>query len=234
VPGSEPVEPAVPSTEPSAETSKGRGGPWTFNHATGQFTYAIETDAQVAQLPDSSVFRPIPQTTHHVTIDWTDSGVVVLDPPTPTSLKCDSSAALYTRASSLIVPLPEQLSAGMTWADSSTTNGCRGSIPTTTTLLRRFVVIGDTTYHDLPVVLIMRSDTIVAKGEGNEGPHRIVLGAHGNGSTALYYDVATGRFMGSQGSQLTQVDITTSGRTSQFLQRIEERVTLTRPETTQQ
>jgi hypothetical protein len=224
----EPSPSPMPSVEaPVSETKGASRGPWSFRYAPGTYTYSIITEAQVAQLPDTTNFRAIPATTQMATVAVTDTGVVVIDPATPETLQCDPSAALFTRAQVLLPQLPSyELSAGATWNDSTTSNGCRGTIPTTTTVVRTFTVVGDTTYDATSALHIKRTETIVAKGEGNEGQHRIVLSATGSGSTDIYLDVATGRLLGVTSQQTTQVGITTSGRVSEFLQKVTERVTL--------
>jgi hypothetical protein len=187
------------------------------------------TQATIAQQPDTSVVHTVPAVTQQVTIAVSDSGVSVLSPQVSAVDGCTASAALASRAAELIPRMPLQLEVGTQWTDSLTTDGCRGTIPTTTTLTRNYIVRGDTTYNGTSAVHVIRTAVIQAKGVGHDGQHRVLMSASGNESADLYFDVTAGRFLGMEGLQTSNITITTSGRTSQFLQRVTEHVTLDMP-----
>jgi hypothetical protein len=99
-------------------------------------------------------------------------------------------------------------------------------IPAESTLISNYSVAGETTFANMPAVQIQRLDSLSAIGEGSEGQHRISITANGTGNTDLFFDVATGRLIGSRGLQTTRVNVTTSGRLAQFIQHVTETVTL--------
>lgn len=236
-PAPQPTSPApthVPAPQPvtTAQTTRG-GGPWQYTPAAGTYSYVLSTDAQIDRVgasagDTSAASRIFPPTTQRVTLAIFSTGdVQLVDPPAPVSgAPCDAAAALATRALALVPRVPATLNAGTTWSDSSTTQGCRGTIPTTTHTQSRYRVIGDTTIGGLVALQVRRTDTITANGEGAQEQHRITLAATGSGSTELYLDLVSGRFLGSDQIQETTVAVSTSGRTERFLQHVRERATL--------
>lgn len=142
----------------------------------------------------------------------------------------------------MITTLPPHITGGESWSDSTTTDGCRGSIPATSHVAHTYTVLGDTVLATVltgatapttaPVTApttalhVHRDDVIAATGEGAEGQHRVLVSATGTGSAELFFDVATGRFLGSDGVQNSSVDINTSGRVTRFVQHVAQHVAL--------
>lgn len=224
-----PRPPAPPPNLP-AQVSRG-GGPWQFAPAGGTYSYVLTTDARIDRVGDSTVSatsRTLPTTTQRVTLAiFTTGDVQLVDPPAPASdAPCDAAAALATRARDLIPRVPATLAAGATWTDSTTIDGCRGTIPATTHTVSHYTVLGDTTIDGVAALQIHRVDSISANGAGAQGQHRITLTATGTASAELYLDPASGHFLGVDETQETAVDVSTSGRTERFLQHVHERATL--------
>jgi hypothetical protein len=187
----------------------------------------IVTTAQITSQSDTTTKHNLPTTTERTTITVMKHGdVQVIDPPPPTSVICDTIAALVTRAQQLIPKIPDRLVADSTWSDSSVETGCRGSIPATVTATHTYTVLGDTLYDSTPALHVKRTDTITAQGEGSEGQHHVSLVAKGTGITNFYVDPVSGRLLGSLNDQVTKLDITTSGQVGHFVQSVTERVTL--------
>ena len=190
--------------------------------------YDITTDATVATLTDTLQKRQLPELRQRATIGIAAGGdVQVVDPVAVSATACDTTSALLARAQQLIPKIPARLDAGARWRDSTTTNGCRGSIPAESTVISNYLVIGDTAMSNTHAVQIHRADSLSASGEGADGQHRIVIAAKGTGDTDLYFDVTTGRLIGSRGVQNSVVGVTTSGKTTQFAQHVSQNVTLT-------
>ena len=227
-PRPQPAASVPPSTAASAAAVHVRGGgPWRFAPAAGTYTYTLVTEAQIAPAPDTTQLRSVPATTQRVIVNVTPTGdVQLVDPPAPTSGVCDAAAVLATRAQALVPRIPAALTVGATWNDSTTTDGCRGPIPSTTHTLRTFTVVGDTTYAGVPALQVHRADVIDAHGQGAEGQHSVTLSATGTGSAELFFDTTSGRFLGSDGTQTTAVDVGASGRTTRFIQHVHEHATL--------
>ncbi len=240
-----PVTPATPASAPaSAPSPRGappqptpvppvaatlapRAGSWTFSYAPGTYTYSVSTDAVVATFPDTMQKRQLPQLAQKTTITVSASGEEqVVEPVAVSGMPCDSSTALLARALQLIPKLPSHFSAGDRWRDSTTTSGCRGKIPAEATVISNYQVIGDTVVAGSHAVQIHRADSLSASGEGADGQHRIIIAAMGTGDTNIYFDVTSGRLIASHGLQNTLVNVTASGRTTQFVQRVTEVVAL--------
>ena len=204
-----------------------RSGTWAFSYAPGTYTYTITTDATIAPVGDTTQQRQVPELSQKATITISATGdVAVTDPVAVTSGVCDPNATLTTRAQGFISKLSNHLTAGDSWRDSTTTTGCRGMIPAESTIISNYVAIGDTTFANTLALQIHRTDSLTAIGEGAEGQHRILVTAKGTGLTDLFFNVATGRFIGSRGQQTSLVNVTTSGRLTQFIQRVTELVAI--------
>jgi hypothetical protein len=187
----------------------------------------VTTDATVEPIADTTQKRQIPASTQHATISIAaGGGVDVVDPVVATSASCDSSATLATRARELIPKLPSRLAAGDRWRDSTTTNGCRGMIPAESKTVSDYVVIGDTSFSNTSVVQIHRTDLLSATGEGAAGQHRMLISATGTGTADLFFNVTAGQFVGSHSLQTTLVNVTTSGKSTRFIQHVTESVVM--------
>ncbi len=221
------VPPQPTPVPPVAATLAPRAGSWTFSYTPGTYTYSISTNAVVATFPDTTQERQLPQLAQKTIITVSANGdEQVVEPVAVSGMPCDSSSALLARAQQLIPKLPGHFSAGDRWRDSTTTGGCRGKIPAESTVIGNYQVIGDTVVAGSHTVQVHRADSLSASGEGADGQHRIIITATGTGDTNIYFDVTSGRLIASRGLQNTLVNVTTSGKTAQFVQRVTEVVTL--------
>jgi hypothetical protein len=133
--------------------------------------------------------------------------------------KCSPVAtALTTDLRNLLLRFPDTLSPGSSWRDSTSMTGCQGAIPTRSKIVHNFKVMGMSTYEGSSVLIVQRSDTISAEGEGAQQQHRLVLNASGIGSATYYLDIATGRVLHLTASQDLDLTITASGKNRRFRQ----------------
>lgn len=235
IPSTPSPQPSVPAPAPTptpqptvaAQPTRG-GGPWTYAPTSGTYSYVITTDATIDRVDSAAPSRTLPTTTQRVTLAIFSTGdVQLVDPSAPVSgAPCDAAAALATRALELVPRFPATLSAGATWSDSTTSQGCRGTIPTTTHTQSHYTVIGDTSIAGVVALQIHRADSITANGEGVQGQHHVTLAAAGSAATDLFLDPATGHFLGADETQETNVSVTASGRTERFLQHVRARAAL--------
>jgi len=128
------------------------------------------------------------------------------------------TSALITDLHNLLPRIPALLSISMSWKDSTNSTGCQGSIPTTSRVLHSYHVIGETMYEGIRTLIVQRSDTIQAEGEGPQQQHRLTLGASGTGTATYYLDTATGLIVHLSVAQDLNLSITASGKTSHFRQ----------------
>jgi hypothetical protein len=133
--------------------------------------------------------------------------------------KCNpTSSALVSDLHNLLTQFPAQLSQGQVWQDSVSTTGCQAAIPTTSQMIRSYVVSGEAAYEGRSVLLVQRSDSIQAHGEGAQQQHRLTLGASGTGNAVYYLDTKDGRVVRLTAEQELNLTITTSAKTHQFKQ----------------
>jgi len=216
-PSSAPLPPPPPVAAPTTIR-----GPWTFSYTPGQYIYVVSIQGTVATFPDSMATHPIPTATEQITIIIGDS-VSVVDPQ-PVSGGCTEQRALVGRVLRVFPRIPSPLQAGTTWTDSTTVEGCSGTIPAQLNMLTRYQITGDTTINGTIALRIDRRATFSAHGEGNRGQHRVILNAIGTEIGILLVDPAAGYILGSTSLQHAMVDLTTSGRTSHFVQQTTESI----------
>lgn len=228
-PGAESPQPISPPKAPVPAARISHGGPWSFTYAPGTYAFTITTNATVAPLADTTQKRRFPESDQKVTVTLSGTGdLQVVDPAPSTTTLCDSSSALITRAQQLIPKLPAQLAVGDHWRDSTATTGCRGMIPAESSTISNYVVLGDTVLPNMTALKIHRTDSLSATGEGADGQHRIFVTAVGTGAMDFFLDTGAGRFIQSRGSQTSIVNVTTSGKLTQFVQSVTEMVNATR------
>jgi hypothetical protein len=145
------------------------------------------------------------------------------------SEKCNpATTVLITDLHNLLPHFPTTLSTAASWRDSTSLAGCQGSIPIDSHIGRSFRVLGESNYDGLPVLVIERTDTIQAAGEGAQQQHRLQLKASGIGSAMYYMDTHSGRILRLTVSQDLNLTITASGKASNFRQNAKEEFTLVR------
>jgi hypothetical protein len=136
-----------------------------------------------------------------------------------TTQKCNLvGSALSVDLHNLLVHLPTHLSQGMRWKDSLEVNACQGMIPMTVHMARSYVVSGEITYQNNPILVVQRTDTIQAHGEGAQQQHRVTVDANGTGNAVYYMSPREGRVLRLGMAQDLNLAITTSGTTHRFKQ----------------
>jgi hypothetical protein len=147
-----------------------------------------------------------------------DSLVVSSDTATSTG-KCNPTrSALVSDLHNLLARFPAQMTPGLAWRDSVNSGGCQAAIPTASRTTRSFIVSGEAVYEGRPVLLVQRSDTIQAHGEGAQQQHPLKLDANGTGSAVYYLDTRNGRVIRLTSGQELSLTITTSSRSHRFKQ----------------
>lgn len=145
-----------------------------------------------------------------------DSLIMSIDSVTE---KCNPvSSALSGDLHNLLVRFPDPLSQGSGWRDSVELTACQGMIPTTANITRSYIVSGEIEYQGEPVLVVQRTDSILAHGEGAQQQHRVILDAGGTGSAVYYLSPKDGRVVRLSTGQNLDLAITTSGRIHRFKQ----------------
>jgi hypothetical protein len=127
-------------------------------------------------------------------------------------------SVLLSDLHNLLTQFPAQLSQGLVWQDSVSTAGCQAAISTVSRTIRWYTVSGEAIYEGRAVLLVHRSDTIQAHGEGAQQQHRMILDAGGTGNAVYYLDTKDGRVVRLTAEQELNLTITTSSKAHQFKQ----------------
>jgi hypothetical protein len=106
----------------------------------------------------------------------------------------------------------------MSWTDSLDTVGCQAAISTKAHSASMYTVSGEIIHEGQPMVVVQRTDTIQAYGEGAQGQHRILLAGSGNGKATYYLDTTAGKVIRLITEQKLLITITASGQPHQFTQ----------------
>jgi hypothetical protein len=143
--------------------------------------------------------------------------------------KCNPvSSTLSADLHNLLVRFPIPLLQGSSWKDSVELTACQGMIPTTAHIARSYTVSGEAAYQGEPVLLVQRTDSIHAHGEGAQQQHRVTLDASGTGSATYYISPGSGRVMRISTGQDLDLAITASGKIHHFKQSSKEEFNLGR------
>lgn len=127
-------------------------------------------------------------------------------------------SALLSDLHNLLTEFPAGLTQGFTWRDSVSTPGCQAGIPTISRLLRSYVVSGEAIYEGRPVLLVQRSDTVQAHGDGAQQQHAVKLDAAGTGSAIYYLNTKDGRVVRLTANHELTLTITASNKPHRFRQ----------------
>lgn len=139
---------------------------------------------------------------------------------------CSNPAlAIITGLQRNLIAIPRSLSSGVPWVDSSTVQGCSGSILITLTAIRTYLPVGETAYMGSPALVLERTERIIVSGEGSQNQHRITLSGRGTGGGHVHVDRSTGALLSSESTHSSQITIGTSGQFREFIQIIQERTT---------
>jgi hypothetical protein len=178
------------------------------------FTAVIDTFSSTTQGRIGPV-QPI-QLPIQVTGIFSDSGLSITGDG---NNKCNPvGSAITSDLHNLLTRFPARLSQGLAWQDSISITGCQAAIPTTSRILRSYVVSGEANYEGRPVIIVQRTDSVQAQGEGAQQQHPLRLDAGGTGSAVYYLDTKDGRVVRLTAGQELILTITTSGKTQQFKQ----------------
>jgi len=188
------------------------------------FTATVDTFASTTQ----GLIGPVQQTQLPVEVSGTfaDSGITIIS--TGTSSRCNPvSSAIVSDVHNLLTRFAVPLSRRSVWKDSSSTAGCQAAIPTTARTIRSYIVSGESVYEGQPVLVIERTDTIEAQGEGAQQQHPVKLNASGAGSAIYYLDTKSGRLVRLTTAQEMTLAIIASGKTHRFRQSSQQEFKLT-------
>jgi hypothetical protein len=130
---------------------------------------------------------------------------------------CDpAQSSLQSDTRNLLIRFPPELAAGQTWRDSSATSSCYGTIPMKASIVRKYSVLGRTSYNGQSLVTIERTDSISAHGNGRQQQHRLVVDASGTGKATYYLSPERSVIIHLTTDQQLEFAIQASGKTNRF------------------
>ena len=179
------------------------------------FTALIDTSATTTQGLIGSVQSV--QLPVQISGSFSDSALTIS--PEATGGKCNTvSSMLVTDLHNLLIVFPQQLSTGVTWKDSTDVTGCQAGVQTSAQTTRSYIVSGNASYEGHSVLMILRTDTTRAKGEGGLQQHRVSIDATGTGTALYYIDTTSGRIVRLTLDQVLDLGVTASSKRSKFKQ----------------
>lgn len=133
--------------------------------------------------------------------------------------KCSSvNSALLADLHNVLIHFPTPVLQGSSWRDSVELKTCQGMIPTTARITRSYIVSGEIAYDGDLLLVVQRTDSIQAHGEGAQQQHSVTLDAKGTGNAVYYASPRNGRIMRLNTQQDLDLAITVSGKTHHFKQ----------------
>ena len=182
---------------------------------TIHFTAAVDTFSTMTQ----DIIGPVQSVQLPVQLSGSFVGDSIIISTDTLAENCNPvSSALSADLHNLLVRFPAPLSQGSKWGDSVELKACEGMIPTTAHITRSYTVSGESTYEGFPVLVVQRTDTIRAHGEGGLQQHRLTLDASGTGKTVYYLSPRDGRIMRLNSGQDLDLAFTASGKIHRFKQ----------------
>ena len=186
---------------------------------TVRYTAAVDTFSTANQ----GVIGPVPPVSLPVQVSGlVDSLGLNMDSPA-TDQQCNPvQSSLEADIRNLLVSFPPQLSTGSSWRDSTVTNTCLGSVPAKAIIIRRFLVVGATSFANEPAIGIQRIDSISAQGEGRQQQHQLHIEVNGTGSATYYLNVEQKRLVHLATSQDLSVVVKSASRTDRLHESVKE------------
>lgn len=134
-------------------------------------------------------------------------GVIHLGDATgaPDSLCATTLDPLIAVIRDLFVRLPERLTSGDSWEDTTRTTSCRGRVPITTTTVARYNVLGEQGVGGRALLAIARSATISLAGGGAQHGRSATVHGTGTGAGTLLFDPETAALVDGQSQSTVTV-----------------------------
>ncbi len=121
----------------------------------------------------------------------------------------------------LLPPVPHELREGLRWQRRYVYASCQGMIPVRVERTDSYLVTGRTSQGTgAGGVMVTRASSFAYAGSGVEGQHNVQLTGSGSGQATLVLDASAGRLVADDGEINSEIDVTASGRTRRFSQRI--------------
>lgn len=116
-------------------------------------------------------------------------GVLELQSAVPTDSACGTSLdPVIAMTRDLFVRLPNRLTSGMTWEDTTRSTSCRGRIPVTTTTISTYSVLGEQASEQQRLLAIGRTTLLHMEGSGLQFGRAATVSGSGSGNGTFLID----------------------------------------------
>ena len=237
-------QPRTPATTPVRAT---------FAYAAGTATYVVTTEATVAEIDsvasEPRVFREVARVdvaiaqANGATLVTTTGSIegmtsaAIIQPfadtlrldgtgtvAEPTLPICGRDTVPPMHLVTLLPPVPLELREGVRWQHREVYAVCQGAIPMRVERTDSYIVTGRAPQVAGTGVTLTRSSSFAYSGSGVEGQHNVRVTGSGSGQATLVLDASTGRLVSAVEESVSEIDITASGRTRRFSQRVRRNV----------
>ena len=195
----------------------------TVEADTIRYVASVDTFSTTTQ----GLIGPVQQVSLPVHIAGTVDSIMAVDDSTGTTQMCDPvRSSLQTDVFNLLINVPAQLSPGISWHDSTTRTACWAMIPVKGIVTRNFLVVGAALYNGQRTVVIQRTDSINAHGEGRQQQHQLTVEVSGIGSGVYYLSPERNSLLHLTTTQDLDLAVRASGRISRFRESVKEEFNL--------
>lgn len=142
---------------------------------------------------------------------------------TATDEQCNPvQSSLEGDVRNLLISFPPQLSSGASWRDSTLAITCIGPVPIRATVIRRFIVVGATSFAGESAIAIQRTDSITAQGEGRQHQHQLTIEINGTGNATYHISTSRSRLVHLTTSQDLSFVVKSASRTDHLRESVKE------------
>jgi hypothetical protein len=234
------VQPRTPATTPVRAS---------FEYAAGTATYVVTTEATIAEIDsvasEPRAFREVARVDVAITpangatlvattgsVEGTTSAGII-EPfvdtlrvesmdgvAEPTLPICGRDTVPPMHLVTLLPPVPHELREGVRWQRRQVYAICQDLIPIRVERTDSYTVTGRAPHITGTGVTLTRSSSYAYAGAGVEGQHNVRIAGAGSGQATFVLDAAAGRLITTAEEINSEIDITSSGRTRRFSQRV--------------
>lgn len=251
--GVEPERTATPVVRETPRTPAVTAVRASFAYAPGTASYVVTSEATIAEIDSAAsaprAFREVARVdlgiaaTGNVTIVTTTGSVegttaASIIQPFVDTLRAESMDAAAepgmpicgrdtvppVHLVTLLPPMPQELREGLRWQRRNVYASCQGMIPVRVERTDSYLVMGSASQVGRAGVTITRSSSLAYAGSGVEGQHNVRIAGAGSGQATFVLDASAGRLLSGSEEVNSEIDITSSGRTRRFAQRITRRI----------
>lgn len=210
----------VTSEATIAEMDSTAGAPRMFRQVARVVLTIAPADGQVLVTTTGSVEGTTTATVIHPFVDTLRADMSVDATGEPRMPICGRDTVPPMHLVTLLPPVPQELREGVRWQHRHVYASCQASIPVRVERTDSYVATGTATQIAGTGVTIARSSTLAYTGAGVEGQHNVRLTGSGSGRTTLILDASAGKLVNAVEEIVGEIEITASGRTRRFSQRI--------------